>query len=324
MRAEGSADTARRDWGDRIAAAWRKTVEGFLEAGRLIAEAKAALPHGEFLAMIEHDLPFKPSTAQRLMKIAADKRLSNAAHVQLLPPHWGTLYELTKLDDKRFEQKLASGQIHPEMLRRDVASESWLIAKKRDEARVKALEPAPGRYRTLVIDPAWDYDWLSVAGRAKPGYAMQSHEELMALDVRSWADERAGCHLYLWTTNNFSGRAHELMKQWGFEHRTIITWIKPPPFGLGSYFRNSTEHVLFGTLGDTTTRPVSASIPTHFEAPRGEHSEKPEEFYDIVRKASYPPYGEANQRKPRPDFTSLYREPAPENVAGSGRQLPDP
>jgi N6-adenosine-specific RNA methylase IME4 len=104
--------------------------------------------------------------------------------------------------------------------------------------------------------------------------------------------------------------ACKLVEHWGFQHRIVITWIKPPPFGQGSYFRNSTEHVLFATLGDTTTRHAAASIATHFEAPRGEHSEKPEKFYDIVRAASYPPYGEANQRQPRPDFTNLFVEAA--------------
>jgi N6-adenosine-specific RNA methylase IME4 len=135
---------------------------------------------------------------------------------------------------------------------------------------------------------------------------MQAHEQLLDLDVAAWADAEAGCHLYCWVTNNFMARACELVKHWGFQHRTIITWIKPPPFGLGSYFRNSTEHVIFATRGDTTTRPAAASLPTHFEAPRGEHSEKPEKFYEIVRAASYPPYGEANQREPRPDFTNLF------------------
>jgi N6-adenosine-specific RNA methylase IME4 len=124
--------------------------------------------------------------------------------------------------------------------------------------------------------------------------------------VRAWADEEVGCHLYLWTTNNFMAEACKLVAHWGFQHRTLITWIKPPPFGLGSYFRNSTEHVLFATLGKTTTRHAAASISTHFEAPRGEHSEKPEAFYDIVRAASYPPYGEGNQRAARADFANLY------------------
>jgi N6-adenosine-specific RNA methylase IME4 len=104
--------------------------------------------------------------------------------------------------------------------------------------------------------------------------------------------------------------ACKLVAHWGFQHRTLITGIKKH-FGLGSYFRNATEHVLFATLGDTTTRHAAASIATWFEWPDGlEHSEKPECFYDIVRAASYPPYGEGNQRNPRPDFTNLFQEVA--------------
>jgi N6-adenosine-specific RNA methylase IME4 len=192
--------------------------------------------------------------------------------------------------------------------RREIGGADRLVRVAADEARVLRLRPVVGKFRTLVIDPAWEYDWLSLAGRAKPGYAMQTHEELLALDLRQWADEAVGCHLYCWTTNNFMTRAGELVARWGFQHRVVLTWIKPPPFGLGSYFRNQTEHVLFATLGDTTTRPAAASLPTYFEAPRGEHSEKPEKFYEIVRAASYPPYGDGNQRTPRPDFINLFRE----------------
>ncbi|WP_166294360.1 MT-A70 family methyltransferase [Bradyrhizobium sp. 2S1] len=192
--------------------------------------------------------------------------------------------------------------------RREEGKQARLDKVAADEQRVLQLVPVAGKFRTLILDPAWDYDWLSLAGRAKPGYAMQSHEQLLQLDVRKWADE-SGCHLYLWVTNNFMARGCELMAHWGFQHRVLITWIKEGAFGLGSYFRNSTEHVLFGTLGETTTRPAAASIPTHFIAPRpGEHSEKPEAFYDIVRAASYPPYGEGNQREARADFTNLFRE----------------
>ena len=77
-----------------------------------------------------------------------------------------------------------------------------------------------------------------------------------------------------------------------------------PRFGIGAYFRNSTEQVLFGIRGRLMTR--SRSVGTHFEAPVGEHSEKPEKFYEIVREASFLPAGEAFQRKPRDGFVNLY------------------
>jgi N6-adenosine-specific RNA methylase IME4 len=138
--------------------------------------------------------------------------------------------------------------------------------------------------------------------------ATQSLEQLRELNpVERWA-EATGTHLYLWTTNNFMPEACKLVVQWGFQYRTILTWVKPPPFGMGTYFRHSTEHVLFATYGEeTTTRSAAASLPTHFEAPRGGHSEKPDRFYEIVKAASCPPYGEANQRQQRRGFVSLFR-----------------
>jgi hypothetical protein len=89
--------STRAQWAARIRAEHRETVGAVLKLGHTLSAAKQALPHGEFLKMIKHDLPFKAATAQRLMKIAADPKIANAAHAQLLPASWCTLYELTKL-----------------------------------------------------------------------------------------------------------------------------------------------------------------------------------------------------------------------------------
>ena len=109
-----------------IGAAWQKSTEAIFETGRLIAEAKGALAHGEFAKMIETDLPFGAPTARKLMIISGDERLSERAHVHVLPPHWGTLYELTKLDDETFEARIADKTIRPEMQRKDITT----LAKK--------------------------------------------------------------------------------------------------------------------------------------------------------------------------------------------------
>jgi N6-adenosine-specific RNA methylase IME4 len=176
-----------------------------------------------------------------------------------------------------------------------------------DEKRVLSLVPTIGKFRTLVIDPPWDYEWLSLAGRAKPGYTTMSHQQLMDVDVSKWAEDN--CHMYLWVTNNFMTRGIDLMSRWGFQHKTVLTWHKLSKtgksswFGLGSYFRNATEHVLFGVRGTLRTRVDN--IPTWFEAPVGNHSEKPEVFYDIVRKASYLDAGEGFPRQERDHFIDL-------------------
>jgi N6-adenosine-specific RNA methylase IME4 len=153
-----------------------------------------------------------------------------------------------------------------------------------------------------VLDPPWQYDGLFL-GRGGPDYATMPHEELLALPVPDWAEDN--CHLYLWTTNAMFPDAIELMAKWGFRHNTVLTWAKPH-YGLGTHFRGQTEHVIFGIRGTLATR--CNSISTLFEAPVGKHSEKPEKFYEIVRAASYPPYGEAFQRKARPEFVNLFEQ----------------
>jgi ParB-like chromosome segregation protein Spo0J len=62
------------------------------------------------------------------------------------------------------------------------------LRRMEDEARVQELVVQPGRYRGLLLDPPWDYDWLSESGRSRPGYAVMTQEQLLALPVAEWAD----------------------------------------------------------------------------------------------------------------------------------------
>lgn len=80
-------------------------------------DAKGQLEHGEFGQMIQRDLPFHDSTARRLMGIASHALIADGARVHVLPNHWGTLYELTKVPLPIREEALEDGRIHPEMER---------------------------------------------------------------------------------------------------------------------------------------------------------------------------------------------------------------
>lgn len=111
----------RKEWARKITTRWHEAAKAIIDVGQMLIDAKADLPHGQFEAMIDADLPFTSSTAQRLMKIARDAELTNPAHVPLLPPAWGTLYELTKLPPTAKQRAFAEGRIHPNMERRDVA-----------------------------------------------------------------------------------------------------------------------------------------------------------------------------------------------------------
>jgi hypothetical protein len=129
----------RKQWAAEIRAAHRQSVEAILKIGRLLIAAKRALPHGGFQEMIEHDLSFGPRTAQMLMAIAADRRLTNAKCISRLPPHWGTLAELHQLSDPAFEKAMAAGKISPEMTR-DEASHLRFTIYTREEAE-RILSP---------------------------------------------------------------------------------------------------------------------------------------------------------------------------------------
>jgi Protein of unknown function (DUF3102) len=114
------ARNQRVHWAKQISAAWRSSIEGIFKCGRLLIKAKEKLDHGQFAKMIEHDLPFGERSAQRLMAIARDSRLTNPTHASLLPQSWMTLFELSRLSDAHFSAALADGHITPDMQRGDV------------------------------------------------------------------------------------------------------------------------------------------------------------------------------------------------------------
>src|ERR1700689_795655 len=120
-------------WAAQINACWRASFEGILEAGRLLNAAKDALAHGEFQKMLDTELQFRPRTAQRLMAISADERITNATHASHLPTAWTTLYELTTLDDEQFEAGIKTGKINPDMERKDVPKGARSIMGSRQE-----------------------------------------------------------------------------------------------------------------------------------------------------------------------------------------------
>lgn len=161
---------------------------------------------------------------------------------------------------------------------------------------------AQGLFQTIVIDPPWDWGDegdVNQFGRAKPDYDTMPIDDIAALPVSKIAD--ANCHLYLWVTNRSLPKAFRLIDAWGFRYITCLTWVKPY-FGMGNYFRGSTEQVLFAIKGSQGLK--RHDVGTHFEAPRGDrHSAKPDEFYTLVESCSYGPFIDVFGRKDRPGWS---------------------
>lgn len=116
-------------WAQRINAEWRKSVEGIRNVGRQLIAAKESCEHGEFLRLFKgHEnavsvpVPFCISSADKLMAVASCVAFSNSELVPNLPQSWGTLYELTKLDDEQIVAGIKSGEITPDMTRAEAAA----------------------------------------------------------------------------------------------------------------------------------------------------------------------------------------------------------
>lgn len=125
-------------WADRICAQLGKSVEAIIEVGRLLVKAKADLEHGEWLRMFESNfVPFGIRSAQMLMAIAEHSALTNTKHVSYLPPSWGSLYLLTKVEPKRLTAAFRDGTITCDMPRKAVAA--LLPPRKKSATRRRRL-----------------------------------------------------------------------------------------------------------------------------------------------------------------------------------------
>ncbi len=164
------------------------------------------------------------------------------------------------------------------------------------------------RFRTILADPPWQFQ--NRTGKMAPEhkrlsrYGTMGLEDIMALPVGQLADDPA--HLYLWVPNALLPDGLRVMAAWGFEYKSNIVWHKvrkdggPDGRGVGFYFRNVTELVLFGIRGKNARTLAPGRRQVNFLATqKREHSRKPDEFYDIVESCSPGPYLELFARGAR-------------------------
>lgn len=109
----------RANFADVIVSLWTEAEENFLSIGRYLNHAKTVLEHGDFMGMVERDLPFRYSTANRLMKVAAAID-SGALPADRLPPSYATVYEMVLLNPEERELAVTQGLFRPDIRRQDV------------------------------------------------------------------------------------------------------------------------------------------------------------------------------------------------------------
>jgi N6-adenosine-specific RNA methylase IME4 len=143
-------------------------------------------------------------------------------------------------------------------------------------------------------------------------YPTMSLEEIMELPVSRIAKPQS--HLYLWVPNALLNEGLEVMKRWGFTYKTNIVWYKirkdggPDGRGVGFYFRNVTELVLFGVRGSMRTLQPGRRQVNIISSQKREHSRKPDELYDVIEACSPGPYLEMFARRIRKGWESWGNE----------------
>jgi N6-adenosine-specific RNA methylase IME4 len=157
------------------------------------------------------------------------------------------------------------------------------------------------KYKTIYADPPWpEKGGGKIRRGADRHYPLMPVKTIIAMSAELQPFINNDAHLYLWVTNNYLPAGLDVMKAWGFDYKTTITWVKDR-MGLGQYFRGQSEHCLFGVRGVLPYKSIDgkrAQGVTAFYAPRTEHSRKPEEMHRMIERVSYAPRLELFARRP--------------------------
>ena len=181
------------------------------------------------------------------------------------------------------------------------AKSAEVVARNDALRRKAAAMPLPaGQYRTVVIDPPWP---MKIIERdVRPGqvgmhYPTMTLDEIKAIEL-PLAEQAT---VYLWTTQKFLPDAFDVLRAWNLDYRFTMVWKKPggpQPYNLPQY---NCEFVVVGTRGNLLFLDTKQFF-TAFDAPRREHSRKPDEFYELVQRVSPAPRIDWFSREPRGGF----------------------
>ncbi|SIE26527.1 adenine-specific DNA methyltransferase [Mycobacteroides abscessus subsp. abscessus] len=169
------------------------------------------------------------------------------------------------------------------------------------------LPTTPDGFKCVLADPPWRFgnrrSGMSPESGLRPRYRTMALDDICDMPVESIVADNA--HLYLWVPTAMLPDGLKVMQDWGFRYTTSITWMKtrldgePDGSGVGFYFRNATETMLFGVRGTLRTLTAARSMPNVIAARRREHSRKPTEQYHLIEQSSPGPRLELFAREAR-------------------------
>jgi N6-adenosine-specific RNA methylase IME4 len=184
------------------------------------------------------------------------------------------------------------------------------------------LQKVGGQFSTILADPPWQFQ--NRTGKMAPEhkrllrYPTMELQEIFELPVARLAAARS--HLYLWVPNALLKEGLEVMQRWGFTYKTNLVWYKvrkdmgPDGRGVGFYFRNVTELILFGVRGSMRTLQPGRTQVNLMATRKREHSRKPDEIYSLVESCSPGPYLELFARFRREGWFQWGNEDVEQNT----------
>jgi len=183
------------------------------------------------------------------------------------------------------------------------------------------MEKAKQRYSTILADPPWQFQ--NRTGKMAPEhrrllrYPTMELQEIMELPISRLA--AAQSHCYLWVPNALLREGLNVLEAWGFTYKSNLVWYKvrkdggPDGRGVGFYFRNVTELILFGVRGSMRTLEPGRTQVNLLSTRKREHSRKPDEIYELVEACSPGPYLELFARFQRDGWDQWGNEDVEEN-----------
>jgi N6-adenosine-specific RNA methylase IME4 len=184
-------------------------------------------------------------------------------------------------------------------------------------------------FSTVLADPPWRF--MNRTGKVAPEHRRLSRYDTMttsaiaALPVADVVETKS--HLYLWVPNALIADGLAVMEAWGFTYKANLVWAKrrkdggPDGRGVGFYFRNVTELLLFGVRGSMRTLAAGRRQVNMIETRKREHSRKPDEQYDLIEACSPGPFLELFARYPRVGW-SVWGNEADGEIVPRGEQHP--
>lgn len=216
--------------------------------------------------------------------VAAPEHKSSTAKATASKTNRGTVERMDRLSRERpdLAVKVKAGDLPAAVAIREMKTAE--IVGRLENIEAKEAKAVQGVYDVIVIDPPWPMEKIERDERQNQvrfDYPTMTEDELRALPIPT-ADD---CHVWLWTTHKFLPMALRLLDAWKLKYVCTFVWHKPggfQPFGLPQY---NCEFAIYARRGTPQFIDTKA-FPVCFDAPRGAHSEKPEQFYDVVRRVT--------------------------------------